>query len=473
MTKDALAAKSDHFDLVVIGSGSGNTLIDEQFSDLRCAIIDRGIFGGTCLNVGCIPTKMFVYPAELMRAAAHLPELGVGVEIGKVQWTKLRDRIFDRIDHISENGRQWRENSENVKVFDQAARFIGPKMLEVGNKTITADQIVLANGSRARGLSVPGIDEVASRLHTSDSIMRLSRLPKSLIIVGGGYIACEFANIFASFGTKVTVVNRSGSLLSRHDREISQLVTTSLAKRVSVRLRQNVTGFSLTPKGVIVDTVDECGTDYEYEAELVLLAMGRLPNADTLNAPAGGIDIDEQGFVIVDEFQRTTSPGVWALGDICSPWMLKHVANAEARTVKHNLLNPHELRSTDHRAIPGAVFTEPQVAVVGLTEEECQQRELSYVVGRQDYADVAYGWAMELPHGESLVKVIIDSQTEEILGAHLAGPQASSLIQPLVMAMTQGVTARDCVRGQYWTHPALVEVVENAILNALESAEQK
>lgn len=454
-----------HYDLVIIGSGSGNTLLDERFASQRVAIVDHGRFGGTCLNVGCIPTKMLVYPADLSLAARTLPSLGVSATVAEADWRAIRDRVFGRLDPISDGGLAYRQESENVDVYEDTAVFTGERTLRVGHDTITADQVVVANGSRPVWPDLPGIEEAMSRIHTSDSIMRIEKLPKRLVVLGGGYIAAELAHVFATFGVKVTVVARSDRLLRREDGAVSRAFTSQLSERVDVQLRQTPAAFETRPSGVTVVCADEDGAEYEYDADLVLLALGRVPNSDTLGCEAGGIKVDEDGFVVVDEHQRTTAPGVWALGDVCSPSQLKHVANHEARVVQHNLLHPDDLRSSHHDAIPHAVFSSPQVASVGLTEEQAREQGLDVSVGVQDYADVAFGWAMEIERGKAFCKVLVTGG--DIIGAHVVGPEASLLVQPLVQALTFGTPARDVARGQYWIHPALSEVVENAILKAL------
>ncbi|MCB0945961.1 MAG: FAD-dependent oxidoreductase, partial [Mycobacterium sp.] len=197
----------------------------------------------------------------------------------------------------------------------------------------------------------------------------------------------------------------------------------------------------------------------------VLVATGRVPNGDQLDADTVGVEVAD-GLVVVDEYQRTTARGIFALGDVCSPYQLKHVANHEARVVKHNLLQDWDdldnLRPADHRYVPSAVFTDPQIACVGLSENEARAAGYDIRVKIQDYADVAYGWAMEDTTG--FAKVIVEADTGKILGAHIMGHQASSLIQPLIQAMSFGLAGQDMARGQYWIHPALPEVIENALL---------
>lgn len=192
-----------HFDLAVIGSGSGNSLIDERFADLKIALIERDpVFGGTCLNRGCIPTKMFVLPADFARGVEHARRLGVDLAFNGADWPAIRNRIFGRIDPISRGGLSWRVQSDNVTVFQEEASFVDPHTLQVGEGRITADRIVIATGSRPRLLDVAGSEEMAAFLHTSDDIMRMDELPERLVIVGGGYIAAEFAHIFSALGAR-------------------------------------------------------------------------------------------------------------------------------------------------------------------------------------------------------------------------------------------------------------------------------
>lgn len=455
----------EHYDIVVIGSGSGNTILDEDFSDRRAAIIDSGAFGGTCLNVGCIPTKMFVLPADLAISPSEAARLGIHLQFHSASFASIRDRIFGRIDPISEAALSYRQSQENIDVYTGEAKFVDARTLGVGDRRITADQIVLAAGSRPRVPDVLGVAEpsLAESIHTSDTIMRLAELPQRLVILGGGSIAAEFAHIFSSLGTQVTVINRSGRMLRHEDREISERFTEQMGRRVQLRMSEDLVGIDRDPGGhLVVLTVGGDGVDYDYPADVVLNATGRVPNGDRLNLPAAGVDVDDDGFVVVDEHQRTSVAHIWALGDVCSRWQLKHVADHEARVVRHNLLHPDDLASSDHRFVPHAVFSNPQVASVGATERELLQSDTPYAVHLQEYADVAYGWAME-DEGHC-VKLLADPHKRTLLGAHILGPQAYTLIQTCIQGMIAGQTVDQMARGQYWIHPALPEVIKNALL---------
>jgi mycothione reductase len=450
-----------HFDLAIIGTGSGNSLVTPDFDGRRVAIIEQGTFGGTCLNVGCIPTKMYVYAAEVANTIRHAGRYGIDATLDGVRWPDIRDRVFGRIDPISAGGKEYRERGENTTTFFGHAEFTGPNALRVTaedgtSATLTAEQIVIAAGGR------PVIPEVIADsgvpYHTSDTVMRIEELPHRLLIIGGGYIAAEFAHIFSALGVAVTVLVRSTQLLRSLDDEISERFTAAVAGLWDLRL------------GQLVDKADEQDGEISLEltdgsrvsGDLLLVATGRQPNADRLNLAAAGVRSHPDGRVQVDEYGRTGVPGIWALGDVSSEFQLKHVANAEARAVAHNLVHPEDLRAFDQRFVPAAVFTSPQLASVGWTEQQVRAQGRPYRCAVQNYGDTAYGWATEDTTG--ICKLICDAETGLLLGAHLMGYQASNLIQPLVQAMSFGQRASDIARGQYWIHPALMEVVENALL---------
>lgn len=467
------------FDIIIIGSGSGNSILSEDYDGLEVALIDGGIFGGTCINVGCIPTKMYVYPAEVAQSARDADRLGVRAEIQDVRWREIRDRIFGRIDAISVGGLAYRQSLPNVTVYQEHVRFTGPRTLTTDSgEQLEAEQIVIASGSHVTTPGVPGED--LPQVHTSDTVMRIDELPRRVVVVGGGFIAAEFAHIFHGLGSAVVQLNRSGRLLRGHDAEIVERFTAAASEQWDLALHQGIDAIVDNGDGTVTvrslasgDGGAPAGEVREDVADIVLLATGRRPATDLLDPAAGGLGVEERTHLLrVDEHQRVLSPegevvpGVWALGDICSPSQLKHVANHEARVVAHNLLNPQSLLRSDHRFVPSAVFTHPQIASVGMTEPEAREwaeaNGTEITVKAQEFGNVAYGWAMEDRHG--LCKLIADRATGQLLGAHLIGEASSSLIQPLIQAMSFGLDAASMARGQYWIHPALAEVVENALL---------
>jgi len=449
------------FDIAIIGSGSGNSIADHRFADRRIALLEKGTFGGTCLNVGCIPTKMFVYPADIALDAAHGDRLGVETTFERVRWREVRDRVFGRIDPIKNAGRHWRaDENENVTLFEGHARFVDAHTLDTGTgETISADQIVIAAGARPVVPEIEGLDEVG--FHTSDTVMRIDELPERVLIIGGGFIAAEFAHVFGSFGSQVTIANRSAHMLRAEDGEISRRFTSIASRRWDLRTEVQVAKLERYDGGVRAHLDDGS----IVEVDVVLVAAGRRSNADGLDLDRAGVETDEDDVILVDEHQHTNVDGIWALGDISNHLQLKHVSNHEARVVQHNLLHldqPSVWERSRHEDVPSAVFSNPQVAAVGLTEEEAVERRIPFVIARQSYGDTAYGWAME--DTEHFAKLLAEPGTGRILGAHIIGPQASNLLQPLVQAMSFGQTAHEVARGQYWIHPALMEVVENLLL---------
>lgn len=464
---------TEHFDLIIIGTGSGNSIAGEAFHDKKIAIIERSTFGGTCINVGCIPTKMFVYPADIARTINEAAELGLHGHVDSVDWDTLQRRIFiDRIDPISVAGEEYRrgERTPNITFFHSDAAFSGEKEITItgseddpaATTVITGDDIVIATGSST--FVPPVIAESGVRYITNAEVMRLPELPKSMTILGGGVIAAEFAHVFSSLGTDVTVINRSPQLLRVLDADLSAQFTEVARESWTNHLGRTVDAARHEDNGDITLTLDD-GT--EVTSEQLLVAIGRTPNTADLNPAVAGIEVDKAGRIVTDANGRTTADGVWALGDATNRFQLKHVANAEARVVAHNLLRPEsEWKTVNHRVVPGAIFTHPQIAFAGMTEtqarEWAEENGTEITVATQKFGDIAYGWATEDKTG--ITKVIADANTGQILGAHLLGPQSSNLIQPLVAAMTFGIDARVFARNQYWPHPAMSEVVENALL---------
>jgi len=449
-----------HHDLIVVGTGSGNRVIDDSFADLDVAIVEEEHrFGGTCLNVGCIPTKMLSYTGEVVDAVGEAGRFDVRAELGGMDWAGVRGRVFDRLDPISRDGRAGRIDTPWITVYTGHARFTGARTLQVGGETLTADNIVVATGSRP--VVPPPVADAGLPFETSDTIMRRDRAPRRLAVLGGGYIAAELAHVFAAAGAEIVVIEQADTLLGGQDETVTGEFTALLAKRYDLRLGRAATRVSGEP-GALRITLDD---DTTVEADTLLVAVGRAPNGDRMELDAAGIDVDDAGRIVVDAHQRTTAEGVWALGDVSTPVPLKHVANREADVVRHNLRHPDDLVSAGHDLVPSAIFTHPQIAAVGATEQDLRDRGVDFRVGLVRYGDVAYGWAMEDETG--FCKVLVDPADGTILGAHIMGPQAPTLVQPLVLAATLGITARTLVDRPYWIHPALTEVVQQALLETV------
>ena len=443
-----------HFSLVVIGSGSGNIVVPKDPGRGPVALIESGAFGGTCINRGCIPSKILIHTADIASQVRHAAEFGLGAELTAVDWPAIRDRTFGKTDRVAAAGRRHRAESETVTLIEGRARFTGPRKLTVSDgRVLTADQIVLATG--ATPVIPPPIAEAGVDYHTSDTVMRIDRLPASMVIVGGGYIAAELAHLFSSLGVLVSVIDRGPALLDTFDPEISRRFTELARRRWDVCLQAKVTG--ARRRGGLIEVETTAG---DVAGELLLVAAGRKADTAGLNLDAAGVRLHPDGRIEVDQYGRTTAPGIWSLGDASTPFPLKHVANAEARTLAHNLAFPGDLHPYRHDWVPSAVFSQPQIAAVGAREQDLAGRR--YVSAVHEYADVAYGWALQDTTG--FCKLYADPETGTLLGAHIMGDQASLLIQPLVQAAVFGQRLADVARDQYWIHPALTEVVENALL---------
>ncbi|MFI5044287.1 MAG: mycothione reductase [Acidimicrobiales bacterium] len=462
-------------DLLIIGSGSGNSILTPEYEGLRVGMVERWTWGGTCLNRGCIPSKMLVLPADRVVEAEESAQIGIDLGLVGVDWPAIRDRIFGRIDPIAESGRKYRVGQDHVEVFEGDARFTGPKSVRVNGDEISAERFVLAAGARPTIPDIPGLADTP--YETSDTVMRIDALPERVVIIGGGFIAAELGHVFSGLGSHVSIVHRGHQMLRHEDVDISQRFTEEFARRVDVHLDANVTRVDHRDGEFTVEIrcPHDCDLKVEPEsgglvtetlrADLLLVTTGRTSNARELGVEAAGVRLDDNGYVITDDYLRTTAPDIWALGDIRNPLQLKHLANAEARVMSHNLLHPYDLRMVDERVVPHAVFSHPQVGSVGVREVDVQASGAPYVVGRYDYAGTAYGWALD--DVTSFAKVIVDPQSLQLLGGHVIGPQAATLLQQLVQAMAFEIPVDRLARGQLWTHPGLAEVLENALLDAL------
>jgi mycothione reductase len=446
-----------HFSLAIIGTGSGNTLVPGDDAEGSVALIEAGAFGGTCLNRGCIPSKILVHTADVAVQARTASDFGIDAQVTGVDWPSIRDRTFSKIDRVSAAGRSARAESGHVTLFEGRARFTGPRELVIDDTArITADRVVVATGARPTIPQV--IADAGIEFWTSDNIMRIDELPASMVIVGGGSVAAEFAHIFSGLGVEIHVVNQADTLLATLDADVSDRFTALASQRWDVHLAAQITAVRRHGAAGATVVLDDGTT---VAGDLLLVAAGRQPNTDDMGLELAGVKVRDDGRVWVDEYGRTTADGIWSIGDASSPFELKHVANSEARTVAHNLAHPEDLRPFRHDWVPAAVFTNPEIATVGARLQDLAGVR-PYVQATRPYHDTAYGWALQDTSG--FCRLYADPATGTLLGAHILGYQASILIQPLVQAMSSGQSVASMARGQYWIHPALAEVVENALL---------
>ncbi|MEM2952709.1 MAG: dihydrolipoyl dehydrogenase [Candidatus Bathyarchaeia archaeon] len=452
------------YDWIVVGSGSAMIIVEaiaQKNPEAKIAVIDKDDPGGICLTRGCIPSKMLLYPAELVTTIRKAGELGIEVEIKRIDFAKVMERMRSHIQAEIEMIRYGLSHAKNIVYYPSAAEFVAPYTMKVGNETITSKKIILCTGSKPLIPPIKGIDKVP--YHTSDTILKISKLPKSIAIIGGGYVAAEYGFFFSAMGSNVTIIGRNPQFIPEEEPEISALAKRELQKSMKILTNHEVHSVEKFGSGMkkLVAVNRENGKKVEVIAEEILVASGRAPNTDILHPERGNIKVDGQGWIVVNEFLETSQPNVWALGDANGKYMFKHKANYEALIVYYNAVLNKKVKA-DYHAIPHAVFTCPEIASVGLKEKEAIEKfgEDNVLIGTELFEDTAKGKAMNLKG--YFVKVIVERETMKILGAHIIGPYASVLIQEIVNLMyTPDQSANPIIHGMH-IHPALSEVVEKA-----------
>jgi len=463
-----VVAHLKEYDLIAIGSGSAMNIVDafiQQNPSMKVAVIDKDDPGGICLTRGCIPTKILVYPAELIRSIEKSRAFGIDVDIKKINFPQVMERMRTLIERDIEMIRSGLSHSSNLDYYPAAAEFVAAYTLKVANETIKSKMIFLCTGSKPLIPPIKGLEDIGYL--TSDTILKISQLPKSVAIVGGGYIAAELGHFLSAMGSKVTIIGRNPQFLKQEEPEISALAKKEIQKHMTVFTNHEVQEAQKTSTGKKLIAVNrENGQKLEVVAEEVLVAAGRVSNTDILHPERAGIQTDKRGWIVVNEYLETSQPNVWALGDANGKYLFKHVGNYESLIVYYNAILKRR-REVDYHAIPHAVFTYPEIAGVGLKEKEAleQYGKDNVLIGMQRYEDTAKGEAMDVK--DYFVKVLVQKGTLKILGAHIIGPYASVLIQEIINLMyTQDQSAKPILNGMH-IHPALNEVVERAFNNLM------
>ncbi len=450
------------FDVIVIGAGSGLNISDAAASmGKKVAVIEEGPMGGTCLNRGCIPSKIVIHSASLLEEIKKAGKFGINVKGKNVNFAAITGRASRIVDEDAKKIEYGIRHDKNHTLYKMRGKFIGKKLLQVGKEKITADKIFIAAGTRSLIPAIKGLDKV--RYLTSTEALRLKKLPKNLIIIGGGYIAAELAHFFGALGSKITIIQRNIRLIPNVDEEVADKFTKIFSKKFKVVLNKEVTEVS-KKKGRITVYARDMATNKidSYSGDELLLAVGRIPNTDILDVKAGGVELNERGYVRVNEFLETNVPGVWAIGDIAGVYQFKHSANLESQYAYINAFGKHKL-PVDYRAMPYAIFSNPEVAGVGKTEQELRDKKIAYAVGKYEYIHTGMGTA--ILDEEGFVKFLVEKGTGKILGCHILGTQASTLIHEVVIAMRTGDGDISSIRNAIHVHPALSEVVQRAALN--------
>ncbi|MGI0055597.1 MAG: dihydrolipoyl dehydrogenase [Thermoplasmata archaeon] len=459
--------------MIVIGSGSAVSVVDgwlRHRPNSRGAVIDKDAPGGICLTRGCIPSKLLTSVADVVRTIERSDRFGVSVSKPNVDFTRVMDRLHRHIDPEIQAIKEGLSHAPNLDYYPGAVEFVAPYTLRtMAGETLHSSRILLGLGSEPFLPSIPGLSEAAPL--TSDTIFDLRERPGRLTILGGGYIAAEFAHFFAAIGTHVTIVGRNPRFLPREDPEISTIVARGLGKRVQFLLGRQPDRIGRGKRGQTVlhlpATVN--AAEEVVESDRLLVATGRGPTTGILHPERAGVKTDARGWIAVNEYLETSQPGIWALGDATGVYPFKHKANYDAKVLYESLVS-EKRHAVDYHAVPHAVFTDPEVASVGLTEAEAIERygAREILVGRYEFKNTAKGEAIEVEEG--LVKVLVRSPPLEIVGAHIVGPYASVLLQEVVnLLYTPDRSARPILDGMH-IHPALSEVVERAFLS-LQPAE--
>ena len=461
------------YDLIVIGSGSAMNFVDnlmQKDPNMKVAVVDKDEPGGICLTRGCIPSKLLLYPAEIVRTIKRAGLFGINAEVKSIDFAKVMARMRSHVDPDIAMIRRGLMNTKNLDYYPATAEFTEPYTFKVGNETIKGKMIYLCTGSKPLIPIIKGLEAVG--YHTSDTVLTLTKMPESLIIIGGGYIAAEYGHFFSSMGSKVTIVGRNPHFIPEVEPEISALAEKDLQNRLKIIKNHEVQEVEKTPEDKKRVTAINRATSekIEVEANEIMVAAGRASNSDILHPERGGVKVDPKGWLIADEYMEGSQPNVWVMGDADGKYPFKHVANYESLIVYYNSVLKKKVK-TDYHAVPYAVFTDPEIAGVGLGEKEAVEKygDENVLIGFYRYEDTAKGEAMEVK--DYFVKAILLREGLKILGAHIVGPHASILIHEVIALMyTHEQNAYPLIYAMH-IHPALNEVVQRAF-NSLMSIDE-
>jgi mycothione reductase len=456
------------YDTIIIGSGGGFKLATALGRlGKHTALIEKDRTGGTCLNRGCIPSKMMIHPSGTRDKIRTWNKLHVQAEWHGADFQALTKSINDYTDGLSDQMGSGFEQHDHVDFYRGEAQFIGPKAVRVQEEDLTAETIIIATGSRPYIPAIPGLE--GTPFMTSTDALRNRTLPPRLIVLGGGYIAAELGGAYAGFGSHVTYLLRS-AFLRREDQDIQSHFTKHFSSGKTVYPHTRILRVSYENDLFTVDALGPEGTSLRVEAEALLVATGVQPNADQLGLEHTGVKMKSEGFIAVNEYLETSVPGIYAFGDVAGNYLFRHSVNFEVEYwIEANFLSEQPFPIV-YPPVPSAVFTHPEIASVGMTEKQACKSDKSVVIGHALYPSCAMAVARGLDEG--LVKLIFDESSGKLLGAHIIGEEASTMIQECVLALTHGMTMHDMYK-QIYIHPAFPEVVRNAVRHALRQHDRK
>jgi mycothione reductase len=445
------------YDVLVVGGGTGNNVAAAAAdAGLETALVEKGPLGGTCLNRGCNPSKMLIQAATAANHVRDADTFFLDADLTDIDYPAIIDDMDETLSGIADGMEERYREKETLTMYRDEAVFVDDRTVEVGGERISGENVVVAAGSRPLVPPIDGLDDV-DFMTSRDALYRREQ-PESLVILGGGYIAVELGYFFESLGTEVTIVEMLDSLVPREDPDIAETVTDIARARHDVYTGHRATGVEHTDDGVSVHAETEDGETVTVHGDDLLVALGRRPNTDTLDVEAAGIETDDNGFIVTNDQLETSADNVWAQGDIADNGMFKHSGDYETEVTIDNVVHGED-RAADFTAMPHAIFTEPQIAGVGSTEAELDERGQAYVVGRQSVPGTPMGRAKKLDHG--FVKVLA-APDGEILGCHILGYEASTMIHEVVIAMRAGSGTVTDITDTMHAHPALNKAVEYA-----------
>jgi dihydrolipoamide dehydrogenase len=459
---------ADKFDLVVVGAGPGGYVAAIRAAQLglKTACVERERPGGICLNWGCIPTKALLKSAEAMRLVRNAAEYGITIkgEIG-FDWSKVIARSRAAADKLA-RGVESLFKKYGVTHLPGTATLKGRGKVEVvsasGKQTLEAARIILATGARAKML--PGIEADGDRVISYREAMVLPEPPKSVVVIGAGAIGIEFADFWNAFGIEVTVIEALPRVLPIEDEEISDALARSLKKKkMALHLGAKVESVKVSGKTVTTTFAGADGKSQTITSERLLMAVGVRANTENIGLEGMGVTLD-RGFVQVDDHYRTSSPGIWAIGDCAGPPLLAHVGMAEGVACVEEMAGKEHPHQVNYDAIPGCTYCDPEVASIGKTEAQARAAGIDIAVGRFPFA--VNGKALGAGHTEGFIKVITNKARGEIVGMHAIGHGVTDLVAEMSLAMTSEATAHDVLAAVH-PHPTLSEVVFEATANAL------
>jgi pyruvate/2-oxoglutarate dehydrogenase complex dihydrolipoamide dehydrogenase (E3) component len=453
--------KPQQYDAIILGSGQAGTPLSTALAaaGMRTALIERTHVGGTCINQGCTPTKTMVASGRVAYLARRGADYGVLTGAINIDLRKVRQRQRDIVDSFRNGSRAKIEKTANLDLIFGDARFTGPRTIEIRTKdgaqsTLAAKYIFINAGLRAARPPLHGLDDVPAL--DNISIMELDAVPEHLLILGGGYIALEFGQLFRRFGSRVTIVERGSQLLAREDPDIAEAILKIL-QQDGVEVLLNATATRVTQADGIRLEVEHQGSSTILVGSHLLVATGRVPNSDTLNLAAAEIQTDDRGFIKVNDRLETTASGVYALGDIHGGPAFTHISYDDFRIIRSNLLE-HKDASTKNRLVPYTVFIDPQLGRVGLTETQAREQKRNIRVATQPMTSVAR--ALETDETRGFMKAVVDAETNQILGAAMLGIEGGEVMAAFEIAM-MGKLPYTALRDGIFAHPTLVESLNN------------